>query len=317
MDVKKQINEPLVTILTPCYNVAAYLPQCLESIINQTYKNLQIVLIDDGSKDKTWGILQNYALKDQRIEIYQQQNQGVASTRNNLLNKVKGDYVLFVDSDDWIESNMVEYMLTQILDYNADLVTCGKVINDNIVSVDFSVTDYSKTDAIERFLYHKEFRGELWNKLFKTSILSDILFERSISYGEDALFCWYALQRCKRVLYTNRQLYHYRMNDASISHGSFGEKKYSAYKVWTIICDEVWEKYPQYANIAQARFCIESTILLRDAALSRYRKDDKIVNLQNVVKKYWHCLSEIRITTLKMKVFSYIVARCYNFASFI
>ena len=121
------MKEPLVTILSPCYNVEVYLPECLDSILNQTYKNLQIVLIDDGSTDHTWSILKDYSSKDSRIEIYHQENQGVSITRNNLLDKVKGDYVLFVDSDDWIELNMVEFLVNNAQSNRADIVSCACV----------------------------------------------------------------------------------------------------------------------------------------------------------------------------------------------
>ena len=105
------MNKPLVSILVPVYNVEAYLPQCLDSLVGQTYPHLQIVLIDDGSTDGSWRVMQEYASRDERIEIYHQENQGVGATRNHLLEKIKGDYVLFVDSDDWVEENHIETLL--------------------------------------------------------------------------------------------------------------------------------------------------------------------------------------------------------------
>ena len=123
-------NKFTVSILIPCYNVKVFFPKCIDSIINQTYRNLQIVLIDDGSEDNTWIVMQAYAAKDDRIEIYHQENQGVASTRNNLLDKVKGDYVLFVDSDDWCELDMVDFLINKAIANDADIVTCSVVKND-------------------------------------------------------------------------------------------------------------------------------------------------------------------------------------------
>ena len=126
------MNNPLVSILVPVYNVEAYLPQCLDSLLGQTYSHLQIVLIDDGSSDNSWTIMQQYAAQDSRIEIYHQENQGVATTRNHLLEKIKGDFVLFVDSDDWVELDMVEFLVGKATENQADVVTCGNVINDGI-----------------------------------------------------------------------------------------------------------------------------------------------------------------------------------------
>ena len=114
-----------VSILSPCYNVEKYISQCLDSIIQQTYKNLQIILVDDGSTDNTLAILNQYASLDSRIEVHHQENKGVATARNELLSKVKGDYVLFVDSDDWIELDMVEFLIAKVTEENAEVAVCA------------------------------------------------------------------------------------------------------------------------------------------------------------------------------------------------
>lgn len=279
-------NQPLVSILSPCYNVEAYLPQCLESIINQTYRNLQIVLIDDGSKDNTWNIMQEYAAKDNRIEIYRQENQGVASTRNNLLDKVKGDYVLFVDADDWIEPDMVEFSVRKAAEHDADVAMCGMVVNDTPVRLEYTESDLTQEECIKSFLFHKELRGSLWNKLVKTSLLHNVRFHCEISYGEDALFCWHFFQKAVKIVMTDRQLYHYRMNETSISHQTFGEKKLTGHLTWSIITDETSKWWPQYLYIAQARWGMEDMYLLRQAGQSNYKKNDAVCRLQRTVKMF-------------------------------
>lgn len=302
---------PLVSILSPCYNVEKFLPQCLDSIIAQTYSNLQIVLIDDGSKDATWRVMQDYVAKDSRIEIYHQENQGVAATRNHLLDKVKGDYVLFIDSDDWIEPNMVEFLLEKALTNRADIVVCAMVKNDGACSEEYREERMDQETTIKKFLFHKELNGSLWNKLVKTSLLHGIRFDNRISYGEDALFCWHVLQRIHTVVQTDRQLYHYRMNAESISHSSFGPKKLSGHEVWTKICEETAKLYPQFLNIAQARFCVETILLLRNAAHCGYQEINNVRMLQDTIKQHWHCLNEVNITSLKMKIYAFLACRSY------
>ena len=305
-------DSPLVSILSPCYNVEKFLPQCLDSIINQIYSNLQIVLIDDGSKDATWHVMQDYARKDNRIEIYHQENQGVSATRNHLLEKLKGDYVLFVDSDDWIEPNMVEFLLGKSLTNNAEMVVCGNVINDTAPASEYTEELWSQDKAVREFLRHVSLNGSLWNKLIKVSLLhNEPRFHRGISYGEDALFCWELLQDVNTILFTDRQLYHYRMNINSISHQQFGEKKLTGHEVWSQICDETSKVYPQYLHIAQARFCLETTYLLRDAAHHGYKEMEDVKVLQNTVKKYWHCLNGLNITSLTKKVYAFLACRSY------
>lgn len=298
------MSNPLVSILIPVYNVEAFLPQCLDSVIGQTYQNLQIVLIDDGSTDKSWQIMQEYIQKDNRMEIYHQDNAGVATTRNHLLDKIKGEYFLFIDSDDWIESDMVEFLISKQEESNADLVMCENVINDALVSGNFTQKILLRHQAIERFLYHIEFRGSLWNKLIKTNLLSNCKFQSGISLGEDALFCWHILQYVTTVLMTDRQLYHYRMNNESICHSNFGPKKLSAHRVWDQICKETGMWWPEYLSIAHARHCIEDVLLLRDAIKSNYAVESDLLLLKDTIAKSWTNLFKCQITTLKMKLFA-------------
>lgn len=304
-------NKPLISILSPCYNVEAFLPQCLDAIINQTYSNLQIVMIDDGSTDNTWSFLQEYAAKDSRIEIHHQENLGVATTRNNLLDKVKGDYILFVDSDDWIELDMVEFLVSRSLEHNADVITCKDIINEGTPAAEYTEELCAKTEFLKDFLYHTKLRGQLWNKLVKSSLLKGLRFDTTVSYGEDALLCWQFLKRAGKMIYTDKQLYHYRMVHDSLSHQSFGPKKLSAHYVWEKICADVQTSFPEYVSISYARHCIEDTLLLRDAAHCGYKEMYNVKMLQETIKKHWSCLNKVQITTLKMKLYAILASRSY------
>lgn len=306
------IDKPLVSILSPCYNVEKFLPKCIDSIICQTYSKLQIVLIDDGSKDNTWGILQEYAANDLRIEVYHQENQGVATTRNKLLDKVKGDYVLFVDSDDWMEPDMVEFLVSKATENNAEVTMCGMVVNDTPVKVEYNESLMSKEECIRAFLLHKELKGSLWNKLVKKSLLHNARFHCGISYGEDALFCWDFLQKAQRVVMTDRQLYHYRMNDASLSHEGFGPKKFSALMVWTTICKDTEEMYPQFVDIAKGHFCFSMLVLYKNALHSGYPKDEITDTLAGVVMKYREKMRRMKCASMKWYMYSWIVCLPYN-----
>ena len=312
-------NNPLVSILSPCYNVEKYLPKCLDTIIGQTYSNLQIVLIDDGSKDGTWEIMQEYAAKDSRIEVYHQDNKGVATTRNNLLDKVKGDFVLFVDSDDWVEVTMVESLLGIQKQSDADIVVCDMVKNDNTSDLsDKSYISYNKEQIVKAFLEHKWLNGSLCNKLVKTSLLHNERFRCGISYGEDALFSWHLLQHVMSVVVCKLQLYHYRMNDASLSHQVWTpEKKGSATVVWHTITSETQKLYPQYVDIARARWAIEDFWGLYYASLSNYPYDRYIKERQINIKRNLRLIASSGLVS-KNKIFTaFALAYCYPLGRFL
>lgn len=307
------MSKPLVSILLPCYNVEAYLPQCLDSICRQTYSNLQVVLIDDGSKDGTWNVMQQYAEQDPRLEIYQQENQGVATTRNHLLSKIKGEYTLFVDSDDWIEPDMVEFLITKMMQHEADVVTCGMVKNDSPVKAEYREGCWSQETVIKKFLFHKELNGSLWNKLVKTNLLHGIIFDAAISYGEDALFFWQVIQRVDKLVHTDRQLYHYRMNDDSLSHQPWTpEKKGSGHLVWQKITTDTAQHWPQYKKVAEANFAISDMWQLYFARKSNYPKDEYIKSYQRHIRAKLFLIYGSGIINLKKKIFATVASLSYG-----
>lgn len=304
-------QHPLVSILVPVYNVETYISTCLNSILSQTYTNLQIVLIDDGSKDNSLSICQEYANTNRRIEVYHQENQGVASTRNNLLKKAKGDYVLFVDSDDWIEIDMVDHLLSLGVQKDADMVMCDRVINDTQpIQTETNFYELSQVQAIKDFLHHKYFVGSLCNKLIKLSLLQDLTFDCGISYGEDALFCWQALKRSNIIIVTNKQLYHYRMNDKSLCH-SYNGHQFSAYYVWAQIVNDVKECFPKYLSLAQAQFCNQMTIILYYAAKNGYHKDQNTKKMGKIVATYRQQMKK-NGCSLKKHIMSYMLCKHYS-----
>lgn len=313
------MKDPIVTILSPCYNAEVYLSECLDSIINQTYKNLQIVLIDDGSADHTWSILKDYSSKDSRIEIYHQENQGVAITRNNLLDKIKGEYVLFVDSDDWIELNMVEFLVKNAQNNRADIVSCGCVPTGG-VSVNMSVTKetWNKEKVVKEFLRHVIISGALWNKLMRTSIIKDIRFDIRISYGEDALFCWRILQRVERVIITDAQLYNHRVIEGSLSTSLWTpHKKGSSSIVWQTIVKETFQLWPQYADIARARYAIEDMWGLYYASLANYPYDEHIKERQINIRKNLGLIRKSGLVSTNKILTAYALANCYHLGKFL
>lgn len=306
-------GSPLVSILIPCYNVGSFLEECIDSLRQQTYDNLQIVMIDDGSSDNTWELMRKLAARDSRIEIYTQENRGVASTRNRLLDKVRGEYVLFIDSDDWVQPEMVEYLVMILRKENAEMATCGMVVNDSPVSSVYSYSVFSKNEILPVFLFHNEMKGSLCNKMFSVALMQNVRFCDGISYGEDALFCWHLLLNLNKVVVSDRELYHYRMNSESISHQSFGSRKLSGHRAWQIINEDVDRLCPQFRDIARARWGLETLYLLRQAGQSNYEKDDNIRMLQKTLRRSISQMKRLNMVSAKELINALIVARCYSY----
>ncbi len=303
------IEIDMVSILVPVYNTAPYLRQCVQSLTGQTYRDLQIVLIDDGSTDGSLDVLKELARDDKRIEIYNKANGGVASTRNLLIGKARGEWVLFVDSDDWIDPDTVECLLNAQSEGDYDIVSyklSGESTDNKVV--------YNHDEIIKLFLEHTTFRGSLCDKLIRGSLFDGVFCDRSVGYGEDALIVWQVLQRVKSICLLDKTFYHYRVNMNSISRQSFNGKKFTAYTVWDTICRDVDEDMPQYRDIAYARFACEMTQILRAAALSGYKRDTSVEVLQEIVRRYGHLIRKTGISSSKMSLYAYLISRNYPLA---
>lgn len=279
-----RMDNPLISILIPVYNCEPYLRECLDSVVAQTYRPLQVVCVNDGSSDGSLSILKEYSTKYDFIEVISQENKGVATARNRLLEAARGEYILFVDADDWIEPDTIDFLAKQAETSNVDVATCSMVVNDTNVKSEFYSKILNQSEVIKEFLYHTELRGSLWNKLIKRTIIGDAEFNPGIWYGEDALFCWHIFQNLKTMIMTDKQLYHYRMNDSSISHQTFGAKKLTGHETWRIINEETAEWWPQYLPIAKARWGVEDYHLLMQAGAGKYKLEYSIKTLQKTVR---------------------------------
>ena len=295
----------MVSILVPVYNASRYLRECVSSLTGQTYTDLQIVLINDGSTDDSWNIMQELAKQDHRLEVYSQPNCGVAATRNRLLEKARGEFVLFVDSDDWIERDTVEILMLEQKkeDYDIVMYQLSKHKTDDC--------RYTKEEAIKKFLEHTTFRGSLCDKLIKRDLFEGLRIDETVSYGEDALLVWQVLQRIDKMLFIGKTFYHYRVNKNSLSRQRFNGKKFTAYTTWNQICEDTDTLWPQYRDIAHARFACEMTQILLDASRCGYKYDKGVELLQEVIAHDAHLIVKTGISSRKMRMFAWLVSHSY------
>jgi glycosyltransferase involved in cell wall biosynthesis len=304
-------THPLVSIIVPIYNTEKYLQQCLDSIVNQSYKELDVILINDGSKDQSLLIAQDYAMKDPRIKLIDKDNEGVAATRNVGLKNAQGDFVLYVDSDDWIELDMVELLVSYSIKHDASIVTCDNV-SENKCDETY-VRQFDEEQTITCFLHHRNLNGSLCTKLIKRSLLYDIYFDSTVGYGEDALFFWQVLiKNHVGILFTNIQLYHYRINQNSICH-VFGKQKFTAHLVWTQIANDVEHLYPKLLSMAKAQLCNQMVVILYEAASCRYPYGEDIKMLQKTVRQNFKYLKAQNDCSIKKIVGALCLSLGYRF----
>ena len=204
--------EPKISVIVPVYKVEPYLHKCLDSIIGQTYQNLQLILIDDGSPDNCGVICDEYAAKDSRIEVIHQENGGVSAARNAGLKLATGDYIGWVDSDDWIEHDMYEYLLENALKYGADIAVCSRLecFKERKLFKGWQQVDIlDKEQALEKLLQSDEMNNLLWDKLWRSDLFAGITFPEGRTF-EDIAVMHRLFAKAQRVVCLPEAKYNYR-----------------------------------------------------------------------------------------------------------
>lgn len=218
-------STPLISIIVPIYNVAEYLPKCMDSLLAQTYSNIEVIAIDDGSTDNSGDILETYAARDARVRPVHIQNGGVSNARNVGLDLATGSYIGFVDSDDWIDDTMYERLATAMTD-DVDVVCGGYVLEtEHGQEYDLLREDkpriYHRTAVLcETFspIVPKRTEWVLCDKLFRKELVTNVRFDTAILNSEDMLFFYEAMRTCRKFALLPLYSYHYRMRVTSMVH---------------------------------------------------------------------------------------------------
>lgn len=204
--------EEKISIIIPVYNNEKYLERCIVSLINQTYKNLEIILINDGSTDNSRIICEKYLKKDKRVILVNQKNGGVSAARNKGIEIATGSWIAFVDSDDWITENMYEILHINAIENNAD-ISIGGYIRTDIEKPAFeskkTLEILDNKTALEYLILDKEgYATSVWNKLYKIDVVKNILFDKTIKYGEDLLFNFNIMMNNRKNVVFDKNIYY-------------------------------------------------------------------------------------------------------------
>lgn len=253
--------EKKISVIVPVYQVEEYLEKCIESIINQTYKNLEIILVDDGSKDNCASICDRYQKRDNRIIVIHKENGGLSSARNAGLDIATGELVTFVDSDDYIEEDMLTVLHSNLEENMCDISVCfwKEVFGDESQTdkitkrkKQHSVECMDKIEAMKKMLYQRGTDSCAWGKLFKMSLFEEVRFPISMIY-EDIAIMYSVFDKAEKVVFTDYPGYGYLQRNTSIMKERFSENKMS---LITFAEDNerfIKEKYPMLLNAAVSR----------------------------------------------------------------
>lgn len=212
----------MISVIIPVYNVAEYIGKCIESVVKQTYSNIEIILVDDGSSDSSGCICDEYVKKDNRIRVYHKKNEGVSSARNLGIEVSNGDLIAFIDSDDYVGDNYLRNLYDDLMNSDADLVVGGEIIciENRFKSFGFEKETIDNQHYSRLFAVHKLHKHcSPWGKIFKKKIIQSnfLRFDTDVHLGEDIIFVFQYLVHCKSVMISNSSEYYYLQRDGSLT----------------------------------------------------------------------------------------------------
>ena len=285
----------LISIIVPIYNVEKYLNKCIESIVNQTYENIEIILIDDGSNDNSGIICDEYAKKDNRIIVVHKENGGVSSARNKGLKIAKGEWISFVDADDWIEQTFCQTLLNKVTQEQADIALCGynRITDNRIEKINANNQEVflNSNEYLVKSLNPQTGFGFCHMKLIKKEVLKSISFNERIEVGEDALFNIQLSTYIKKAVFLKQPLYNYRINNQSVVK-RYDENYANKYlKSMKIIEEYIWQEYneenEENIEIKQNYYNFVTYHIMLIIVNYCYHPDNKMCNAQrkNMLKE--------------------------------
>jgi len=299
------LKSSLVSIIVPVYNVEEYLPKCIESLIGQSYENIEILLIDDGSKDNSGNICKEFALVDSRIKVYHKKNGGLSDARNYGLKHSQGEYISFVDSDDYVHADFIYQLYTSIKD--SDLALCDFMSFTYMDEVKYD-NDEIVINHIERDNYLRELVNldkvkfvVAWNKLYRKSLWEEFSFVKDVLH-EDEFAIHHIINKSNRIAINNRKLYFYRQRENSITSNKKNEKSFE---------DKLKAYYDRYIFYKSQSMPHEARTMLNHilyrCAMRTVKKDNSVWKIMGNVNNIFQATKlgfSVRILLL-LKIWSY------------
>ncbi|MCQ2530241.1 MAG: glycosyltransferase [Lachnospiraceae bacterium] len=244
-------KQPIISVIIPIYNVDKYLKKCIESIINQTYVNLEIFLVDDGSTDRCSQICDEYEKKDDRIIAIHKTNGGQGSARNVALDRITGDNILFVDADDYLDLGAIDLLVKTAEITKADIICFGYILSNGIRDVSHFCEEFSfdtDIEAIKNFICNHNITPMMWTKFFKSELFENLRFPTELRKSEDRYIMPELLSRSQKTIGIKDCLYHQNARMGSLERSPFSKKDLDAILCEKHIADYIIENYPRLKN---------------------------------------------------------------------
>lgn len=242
-DKSAKQTEPKISVIVPVYQVEAYLKQCLDSILAQSYSNIEVIVIDDASTDGSGEICDRYAKQDKRLRvIHLPVNGGLSAARNQGMKQASGELVSFVDSDDYIEPDMLKKLYQSRVEHNADISICGTY---GISGGGIPASTYTRGEVVDCLAQRRPFLWTAWGKLYSLEAARRYPFEERAYCCEDLAFFYQMLRETKKVSYLPEKLYHYVYREGSLINRVVDEKRCTVLAVLDAICKDAAEHFPE------------------------------------------------------------------------
>ena len=276
----------LISVIVPVYNVERYLSKCIDSLINQTYKNIEVLLIDDGSTDNSGNICDEYQKKDNRISVYHKKNGGLSSARNFGISKAKGEFLCFIDSDDYIDNNMIGLLYYGCVNNQVDISWCDKIIEYD-KRVGYKKTIYTKPylmtteEAFANILLNDP---SVCDKMFNRKLFKDVKFPEGKLF-EDIITVNHLIYQCDKIYHVGEACYHYLQRENSIVHKTFDLKKLDYIKNAGLLKAYVYDNFPNLKEVADSYYILTISTVICDMYKYRKKFHKEYINLINEMKE--------------------------------
>ena len=303
-------NYPLISVIIPCYNAERSLEKCLTSVIQQSYDNLEIILIDDGSTDNSSKIYEDVQHKDERVKIFKQDNSGVSKARNNGVKAATGKYICFVDSDDWVEPDYCYELYQLLIQEKADISIIEASYEDENGNIVFNkpTSDekvFEGKRALALLLEDNIVQSHPWGKLYKSSFFNNVHFPENLKCFEDYSTLFKIFDKAMTVVKSNKKLYHYIQHDDSLSHNLSPE---TAYNFYLAIMDVIqfWQSRTQLRDNGKVIKDFIRKLLMVIKRILRNTTEHEMLTEKEIIRQSFKPFLEYPVKDIGLEFYLYV-----------